>query len=238
MISLAFFRSFLHLPRSSIAPVWPPASSLATLSCSPSEARCCGYGTTALIAACALELGGTARCFTLSSSSLSFDDEDPRRGITYVISRQNDIIIGGTAQRGDWDLAPRAADTDGILRRVAELHPSFKNVEILEVKVGLRPGRTAIRLEAEELRHAGRRKLVIHNYGHGEPGPTFFSPEGFAFFLTRVAPAGGSGWTVAWGCVSCFVFFSHAPFTDSGLSCAMEVCQVLHSALTLPASKL
>jgi len=48
------------------------------------------------------------------------------------------------------------------------MNPHFKKPEVLEVKVGLRPGRTQVRLEAEEFFGlAGKKKVVIHNYGTG-----------------------------------------------------------------------
>ncbi|XP_049871495.1 D-amino-acid oxidase isoform X2 [Pectinophora gossypiella] len=46
----------------------------------------------------------------------------------------------------------------------------FKHAKIVDTWVGLRPGRDAVRLEAEE--KDGR--LYIHNYGHGGSGLTLF----------------------------------------------------------------
>ncbi len=50
-------------------------------------------------------------------------------------------------------------DTDGIINRCMALVKKLGTPEILEVDVGLRPGRNEIRLEKE-----GK---IIHNYGHG-----------------------------------------------------------------------
>ena len=49
-----------------------------------------------------------------------------------------------------------------------ELFPAIRDAPIEKVWVGLRPGRTPLRLESEV--RAG--KLVIHNYGHGGSGIT------------------------------------------------------------------
>ena len=54
------------------------------------------------------------------------------------------------------------------LRRCIAIEPRLSEAEILEHKVGLRPGRPAVRLEGEQ-RPDG---LVIHNYGHGGAGVT------------------------------------------------------------------
>ncbi|KAF2074352.1 hypothetical protein CYY_004328 [Polysphondylium violaceum] len=102
------------------------------------------------------------------------DEEDH---IAYVIPRINNTVLGGTAQEHDYNTEPTKKDTEEILKRAAMISPNFaKNkIEILGVKVGLRPQRHEIRLEEEFCQ--GGSKLVIHNYGHG-----------------------GSGFTVSWGC--------------------------------------
>ncbi len=100
------------------------------------------------------------------------DDEGPRR-ISYTIPRQTDVILGGTALPHVWDTTPDAVMTERIVHQCRELEPALASAQVLEVRVGLRPGRTAVRLERER-RGAG---VVIHNYGHG-----------------------GAGFTLAWGC--------------------------------------
>jgi len=83
---------------------------------------------------------------------------------TYIVPRRNDVILGGSKQRGDWRLAPDPALAEDIWRRCLTLQPALKDAEILEHRVGLRPGRTEVRLELEG--------TVIHNYGHGSIGHT------------------------------------------------------------------
>ena len=51
--------------------------------------------------------------------------------------------------------------------------PELESAEVIEDLVGLRPGRTEVRLEKEEKNGTS----LIHNYGHG-----------------------GSGVTLSWGC--------------------------------------
>lgn len=100
-------------------------------------------------------------------------DDAAHNNLTYIIPRINDIVLGGTAQVNDWNLEVDPKDTEDILRKVGDIIPQFKNVEIIGESVGLRPGRDEIRLETENF--SG--KTVIHNYGHG-----------------------GSGFTLSWGC--------------------------------------
>ena len=101
-------------------------------------------------------------------------DEENREGVTYIVPRSNDCILGGTAEEGEWDLEPDPETAAGILRRCTRLEPRLGGVEVLEHKVGLRPGRPEIRLEREDGPGGVPR---IHNYGHG-----------------------GSGITLSWGC--------------------------------------
>jgi D-amino-acid oxidase len=84
------------------------------------------------------------------------------------VPRSQDIVLGGTAQEGDERLAPDQATAAAILERCARLEPRLRGAEVLEHKVGLRPGRPSVRLEAE--RRAGG--LLVHNYGHGGAGVT------------------------------------------------------------------
>jgi D-amino-acid oxidase len=101
-------------------------------------------------------------------------DEDNPAGVTYIVPRSEDCILGGTAEEGEWDTEPDPEVAVGILRRCEELEPRLAGAEVLEHKVGLRPGRPEIRLEREDMDNAPPR---VHNYGHG-----------------------GSGITLSWGC--------------------------------------
>jgi D-amino-acid oxidase len=101
------------------------------------------------------------------------DEEDPN-GVTYIVPRSEDCILGGTAEEGDWDTAPHPETAAGILRRCTALEPRLAEAEILEHKVGLRPGRSEVRVGREDLTDG---IPCIHNYGHG-----------------------GSGVTLSWGC--------------------------------------
>lgn len=101
-------------------------------------------------------------------------DEDNPEGLTYVVPRSQDCVLGGTADEGDWNLEPDPETSASILRRCAELESKLEGAEVLEHRIGLRPGRPEVRLELEELPGG---LPCVHNYGHG-----------------------GSGVTLSWGC--------------------------------------
>ncbi len=106
------------------------------------------------------------------------DDFGPN-ALAYIVPRLHDIILGGTDEEGREDTTPDPEQTRGILRRCARLAPEFAGIteeDILEVRCGLRPLRSEVRLELE--RPAADRVLV-HNYGHG-----------------------GAGVTLSWGCAA------------------------------------
>lgn len=92
---------------------------------------------------------------------------------TYAIPRSSDVVLGGTAREGVEDRTPDPEVTEAILARNRRLEPRLAHARVREVRVGLRPGRSSVRLEAER-RSGGP---VIYNYGHG-----------------------GAGYTLSWGC--------------------------------------
>ena len=94
-------------------------------------------------------------------------DQQPET-LTYTIPRTNVTVLGGTAQVDDWDLEIREEDNDLILAKVEAVWPDLDRSKIVGGTVGVRPSRTEVRLEEEDI--GGRR--VIHNYGHGGAGVT------------------------------------------------------------------
>jgi len=100
------------------------------------------------------------------------DQADPER-LVYVVPRERDVVLGGTAQEGDEDIRPDAETAAAIRARCVAALPALERARVLGTRVGLRPARPAVRLEAEA-RPGG---TVVHCYGHG-----------------------GAGVTLAWGC--------------------------------------
>lgn len=91
-------------------------------------------------------------------------------GSTYIYPGQNGTTLGGTRQKGTWDLSPDAQASKEILHRCCDLEPSLRGVQVIKEKVGLRPTRASVRLEEEILCKDGLRLPIIHNYGHGGGG--------------------------------------------------------------------
>ncbi|WP_428986481.1 FAD-dependent oxidoreductase [Streptomyces camelliae] len=93
---------------------------------------------------------------------------------TYFIPQPWGLLLGGTAEEDDWSLAPDPATAAAIVARCSAVRPEIAAARILAHRVGLRPARSAVRLERRRLPDG---RVLVHNYGHG-----------------------GAGVTVAWGC--------------------------------------
>jgi D-amino-acid oxidase len=102
------------------------------------------------------------------------DQADPA-ALAYVVPRTRDIVCGGTAQEGAEDLAVDPGTAADVLARCRALVPALRDAPVLAHRVGLRPARPAVRLEAQD-RPGGR---IVHCYGHG-----------------------GAGVTLSWGCAA------------------------------------
>jgi len=100
------------------------------------------------------------------------DQSDPER-LLYVVPRERDVVLGGTAQDGDEDVAVDPATAAAIRARCEAAVPALRGARVLREAVGLRPARPAVRLDTEA--RAGG--AIVHCYGHG-----------------------GAGVTLAWGC--------------------------------------
>lgn len=93
-------------------------------------------------------------------------EEDPER-IRYVYPRRKEVILGGTREAGNENLIPDPQTTDRILEDCQALVPKLQGAEVIESRVGIRPGRSEVRLEPGRLADG---RPVIHNYGHGGQG--------------------------------------------------------------------
>lgn len=96
-------------------------------------------------------------------------------GFTYIFPRSQDCLLGGTSEAGSWSVRPNDSTSAAIRGRCSLVDRSLADAEVIDVRVGLRPGRDEVRLEMEETATGP----VIHNYGHS-----------------------GIGHTLAWGCAN------------------------------------
>jgi D-amino-acid oxidase len=95
------------------------------------------------------------------------DQSDPHR-LVYVVPRERDIVLGGTAEEGVEDLEEDPLTATAILGRCVAAVPALRHARVVGGAAGVRPARPAVRLEAEE-RPGG---TVVHCYGHGGAGVT------------------------------------------------------------------
>ena len=98
----------------------------------------------------------------------------PLAELTYVFPHVGRVVLGGTEQEGDWRLEPDPAAARRILTACAAVVPAVAGADVVAHRVGLRPLRSSVRLEAERDENG---TTIVHNYGHG-----------------------GSGVTLSWGC--------------------------------------
>ena len=112
--------------------------------------------------------GQVVRVAQMGFDTFLLDDHGPG-GITYIIPRGSDCVLGGTVDEGSEDMAADPATAAAIMARSIFFEPRLAQATVLEHKVGLRPGRPTVRLEAEQPAPGQR---LIHNYGHGGAGVT------------------------------------------------------------------
>lgn len=78
------------------------------------------------------------------------------------------VVLGGTAIDGSSDTTPDQMSADRILERCIAVEPRLAAAPVIGHRVGLRPTRPRVRVEAEQMNGMA----VIHNYGHGGAGVT------------------------------------------------------------------
>ncbi|MEV4439918.1 FAD-dependent oxidoreductase [Streptomyces sp. NPDC049577] len=90
--------------------------------------------------------------------------DEGRAEILHVFPQPYGLVLGGTARPHVWDRTPSPATAQSIIARCSRVHPAVGEARVLAHRVGLRPARSVVRLEAEG--------SVVHNYGHGGAGVT------------------------------------------------------------------
>jgi D-amino-acid oxidase len=89
--------------------------------------------------------------------------------VVYMFPHGDIVVLGGTVAEGDWDTAARPETAERILRDCAAVEPRLRDATVVAHRVGLRPSRPEVRLEAER---SGDGQVLWHNYGHGGGGVT------------------------------------------------------------------
>ncbi|MDQ1034912.1 D-amino-acid oxidase [Streptomyces sp. V3I8] len=96
---------------------------------------------------------------------------------TYLFPQPGGLVLGGTTEADSWSLTADPSVAAGIVERCAVLRPEVAGARVIGHRVGLRPVRSAVRLERDASAGGAGGGVLVHNYGHG-----------------------GAGVTVAWGC--------------------------------------
>jgi len=102
------------------------------------------------------------------------DHSTPPPDVIYLFPHRDTVVLGGTMVHDDWDTEPRPAVAERILADCAVVEPRVLDAPVVAHRVGLRPARPEVRLEAEPLDDG---RVLWHNYGHG-----------------------GAGVSISWGC--------------------------------------
>ncbi len=97
-------------------------------------------------------------------------EQSDEAALTYIVPREHDIVVGGTAEPDTYDPRPDPAVAAQILARAGALLPQLTAAAVVGHRVGLRPARPEVRLEAA--RQVGGDGAVVHCYGHGGAGVT------------------------------------------------------------------
>lgn len=84
--------------------------------------------------------------------------------LAYIVPRTDFTVLGGTAEAHNYGLNPSDEEASAIIKRCKSLDRLIDEDNYISTIIGLRPGRSEIRLEREG--------NIIHNYGHGGGGYT------------------------------------------------------------------
>jgi len=98
------------------------------------------------------------------------DQGEPARPL-YVVPRLHDVIVGGTADEGNWSTTAEPTTAAELLSRASVFVPELRSAPILGHRVGLRPARAQVRVEFCP-HPGGAAGGVVHCYGHGGAGVT------------------------------------------------------------------
>lgn len=87
--------------------------------------------------------------------------------LSYIFPRAKNVLLGSTAQAGNWNETPEPKTAEVILERCQKYFPSLRGADIIDSWAGLRPLRDPIRLDSCD-GPAG--SLLVNCYGHGGQG--------------------------------------------------------------------
>ncbi len=114
-----------------------------------------------------------------------FAGTGPGGDLTYYFPHGDRVVLGGSEQPGNWSREPDPQLARQIVAACTAVEPALRGAAVIEHRVGLRPVRPEVRLEAVQ---DGDGVTVVHNYGHGGAGVTLsWGCAGDAAELVRAA---------------------------------------------------
>lgn len=120
-------------------------------------------------------MGQVVRVENPGLTHITVDEGNPG-GLTYIVPRTDDCILGGTTIRGQEQATICGDTTESILARCRALEPKLTGAKVLSSQSGLRPCRPEVCLMDVD---TSLGYVLVHNYGHG-----------------------GAGITLSWGCAA------------------------------------
>ena len=88
--------------------------------------------------------------------------------LTYLFPHDDIVLLGGTEEPGRTSREPDPATAERIIAACVAIRPELRGAPVLAHRVGLRPVRPEVRLEAEQ----DHGVTIVHSYGHGGAGVT------------------------------------------------------------------
>ena len=118
-------------------------------------------------------------------------------GSSYLIPNMDNVVVGGTAQVGDYNTEPSIDDTTDIMNNICSVFPSLKTAPVEKVWAGLRPcRRSGIRMECNILTNTVPRSLIAYRSFESEDADLIPNTVAIAHCYGH----GGCGVTLGMGC--------------------------------------
>ena len=94
---------------------------------------------------------------------------DGTQDFTYIYPRSSDVVVGGTSKVNDWNDKSNVETSVSRLEACRKVMPGLEKARVMSTWVGLRPGRSKIRLTCDTMLPDSS-VTIIHCYGHGSKG--------------------------------------------------------------------
>lgn len=134
----------------------------------PMVVNCSGLGARHLVPDADVEPIRGPKVIVANPGIETFFMEGPPSEEWTSIHPHGDLVVLGGSSRLSEDITPSPEEARAIIARCTSVEPRLAGAVVIEHRVGLRPGRSAVRLE-REVRNGS---TIVHNYGHGSVGVT------------------------------------------------------------------